>query len=405
MYTKNYLVFFSLIFSSFLFAQTPNSFTIRGKVTDSEGAGLEFATISAHALKDSALLGGVLTETDGVFTLSIPTKNIYLVAEYLGYEKKIIQNIAWSSDKGDAGTIILSGTNVSLETVEVVAKKNETQFALDKRVFNVGQDLSNKGGNAVDILDNVPSVTVDIDGGVSLRGCSNVRILIDGRPSGLLGNDGSSGLKSIPASMIDRVEVITNPSARYEAEGMSGIINIVLKKDAKKGVNGSFDLSSGYPLLFGTSANVNWRRKNVNFFVNYALNQNTNPADGYAYQERYSSPTGSPVAATHIVRDGSRNTLSNSIRGGIDYTLSPKDVLTASVLFRYSVGNSLIPVHYYDYNFLPGQDRDRFLIPTNNYTLRTEEENETSPTLEYAINYKRSFARENETLTASFQFS
>ncbi len=405
MHTKNYLVFLSLIFSSFIFAQTPLNYIIRGKVSDAEGVGLEFATISAYALQDSSLVGGVLTESGGVFTLDILSKEIYLVAEYLGYEKKMVQKLTWSSNIADAGTIVLTGTNIALETVEVVARKNETQFALDKRVFNVGQDLSNKGGNAVDILDNVPSVTVDIDGGVSLRGSSNVRILIDGRPSGLLGNDGSTGLKSIPASMIDRVEVITNPSARYEAEGMSGIINIVLKKDAKIGVNGSFDLSSGYPLLFGTSANVNWRRKNVNFFANYALNHNTNPADGYAYQERYSAVAGSPITATHIVRDGSRNTLSNSIRGGIDYTLSPKDVLTGSVLFRYSLGNSLIPVHYYDYTFLPGQERDRFLIPTNNYTLRKEEEKETSPTLEYAINYKRSFSRENESLTASFQFS
>ncbi len=139
----------------------------------------------------------------------------------------------------------LTSNTALLDVVEVRAEKSQMQISLDKRVFNVGKDLANRGGTADDLLDNIPSVAVDIEGNVSLRGNENVKILVDGKPSGLIGVGNSNGLRQFPSSMIDRVEVITNPSARYEAEGVAGIINIILRKDNNNGFNGSFDATAG----------------------------------------------------------------------------------------------------------------------------------------------------------------
>ncbi|MBK8825955.1 MAG: TonB-dependent receptor plug domain-containing protein [Saprospiraceae bacterium] len=259
-----------------LFAQRPQGqanfkpINIIGTVIEeASGNPLEFTTVSVFSQKDSSLIGGGLTDDKGMFNIEVRPGKMYAVIEFLSYSSKTIPNIIATKDQAsiDLGIIKLSSDAISLETVEIVGQKSETTFALDKRVFNVGKDLSNRGGNAQDILDNVPSVTVDVDGGVSLRGSGNVRILIDGKPSGLVGINGASGLRSIPANMIDRVEVITNPSARYEAEGMSGIINIILKKDNRTGINGSFEVSGGWPENYGLGANVNYRKGKTNFFL------------------------------------------------------------------------------------------------------------------------------------------
>jgi outer membrane receptor for ferrienterochelin and colicin len=145
------------------------------------------------------------------------------------------------------------------------------QFSLDKKIFNVGKDLANAGGSASDVLTNIPSVSVDPEGTVKLRGSDNVRILIDGKPSGLVSIKGGGGLQQLPASLIERVEIITNPSARYEAEGNAGIINIILKKDNRQGFNGSVEIITGYPTNLGAAANFNYRHKKINFFINYGI--------------------------------------------------------------------------------------------------------------------------------------
>jgi ferric enterobactin receptor len=245
--------------------------------------------MSLYSAKDSSMIGGGLSDEKGSFTIDAKMESMYALVDFLSYNTVVISNIIPLSGQNmvDVGTIKLFPNAVSLDVIEIIGEKSESTFALDKRVFNVGKDLSNKGGTAQDILDNVPSVSVDVDGGVSLRGSGNVRILIDGKPSGLVGVSGANGLRSLPANMIDRVEVITNPSARYEAEGMSGIINIVLKKDNQAGINGSFEVSGGWPENYGLGANMNYRKNKTNFFINYGLNYNYNPSEGYIYQENY----------------------------------------------------------------------------------------------------------------------
>jgi ferric enterobactin receptor len=209
----------------------------------------------------------------GFFKLDVKPGTYFLQAEFISYRAAYVEGITLTKKEPfrNVGTMSLQPDAEILAEVEVRAQKSQTTLALDKKVFNVGKDLANKGGNAADLLDNVPSVTVDLEGNVNLRGSGNVRILVNGKPSGLVGFSNSNGLRQIPATLIDRIEVITNPSARYEAEGMAGIINIILKKEEQRGFNGSVEGTVGYPDNYGVSANVNYRTDRLNFFGTYGL--------------------------------------------------------------------------------------------------------------------------------------
>ena len=256
---------------------------IKGKVVDDQsGQGLEFATISLFSQKDSSIVSGGITELDGSFEIETKPGRYYAVVEFISFTSKTVNDIMMSPKNGamDLGEIGLAADAEVLDEIEVVAEKSTTQFTLDKKVFNVGKDLARAGGTAIDVLENVPSLTVDIDGGVSLRGSEGVRILVDGKPSGLVGLGDASGLRSFPANLIDRIEIITNPSARYEAEGQAGIINIILKKDKKKGFNGSVDITGGHPRVIGASVNLNYRQEKFNWFLNYGINDRQNPGFG-----------------------------------------------------------------------------------------------------------------------------
>ena len=166
----------------------------------------------------------------------------------------------------DLGTIKLELIDQSLDEVTVTAEKSTTQFRLDKRVFNVGKDISTSGASALEVLNHVPSVTVSMEGLVALRGSQGVQILINGKPS-VMSDDPSKALGTITADMIDRIEVITNPSAKYESEGTSGIINVILKKDEKEGLNGSISLNTGIPDNHSIGISLNRRTEKFNLFT------------------------------------------------------------------------------------------------------------------------------------------
>ena len=140
------------------------------------------------------------------------------------------------------------------------------ELKLDKKIYNVGKDLTVRGGTVSDVLDNVPSVSVDVEGNVSLRGNENVRILINGKPSGLVGLNSTDALRQLPAESIERVEVITSPSARYDAEGTAGILNIILRRSKLQGLNGAMTVNAGHPTSAGISGNINYRTGDFNFF-------------------------------------------------------------------------------------------------------------------------------------------
>ncbi len=397
-YPKNLLILSTLLFLICVaqsFAQQ-NRGKIRGTILDSSSSEpLPFASVAVYSEKDS-LVGGGISDENGKYSVDLPFGKFYALIEFMGYEARKTNAFSLSRENQnvDLGEVGLSTTAADLNEVVVQGEKTIMELSLDKRIFNVGKDLANAGGNASDILMNLPSVAVDPDGNVRLRGSSNVRILIDGKPSGLVSFKGSSGLRQLPANMVERVEVITNPSARYEAEGMAGVINIILKKDSKQGFNGSFEVIAGYPLNTGFTANLNYRHNRINWFINYGLTYREQPGVSELYQEVYNED-----GTTSILSQNNSATVSglnNNLRGGLDYYFNENSVLTASYLWRRSDAHRITDIRYEDYL----NSFDDYL----GYTLRRQDETEDEPNKEAVINYKRTFAQKGHEFTASFTY-
>jgi len=368
---------------------------ITGTVVDeSSGDPLEFATVSVFSIKDTTLLGGELTDVEGKFSASIDREPAYVVIEYIGFENLVINPLPLDDQKPkrgavNLGIISMSTGSFNLEEVEIRAEKSENQFSLDKRVFNVGKDLANRGGSAVDILDNVPSVTVDIEGAVSLRGSEGVRILINGKRSGLGDN-----LRSIPSNQIDRIEVITNPSARYDAEGMAGIINIILKRDNRDGFNGSFDLNGGYPAQAGIGANVNYRKNKINFFAGYGFRYRESPGGGFQFTEINKGDT---INITDQISERDRTGKSHTLRFGSDYYFNNKTSLTGSFRYQDSRDDNFSVNFYDDYiNDFPGN-----LV---NRSQRTDDEIEDESELEYSLTFNKEFSSRDHVLKIAVDY-
>lgn len=377
-----------------LSAQT-NPATVKGKLVDSISSNpLAFATVQIFDAEKKLVNGNLISE-NGEFSIDLPYGEYYAVLEFSGYPPLTSKSFVLSAQnsKFDLGILRLASKTTVLEGVVVQGEKSYMQFSLDKKIFNVGKDLANAGGSASDILTNVPSVSVDPEGNVKLRGSDNVRILIDGKPSGLVSIKGGGGLQQLPASLIERVEIITNPSARYEAEGNAGIINIVLKKDRQQGFNGSVELITGYPTNLGATANFNYRHKKINFFINYGIAYRNQPGVGKLYQEVYGPDT------TFILQQNNESTLkglNNNIRGGLDYYFTDKSILTASYLFRRSDATRTMDIRYEDYF--------NSFSKLNNIITRRQDEEEQEPNSEYSLNYKRSFGAKDHELTAAVKY-
>lgn len=375
------------------------SIKLKGKIVDGESAtGLEFATISIFSKQDSSILGGGLSMTDGVFEVETKPGRMYAVVEFIGYDKFVIDPVPFDRDKLrsgdrtiDLGTIELFISASQMDEVTIRAEKSQNNFSLDKRVFNVGKDLANRGGTAEDILDNVPSVTVDIDGTVNLRGSTGVRILINGQPSSFANQ--ADGLKAFPADMIERVEVITNPSARYEAEGIAGIINIILVKQRESGFNGAFNSSVSFPLGGSLGANVNYRKNKINWFANYNLNYRSSPGFGQLYQEVFLE---NETFETEQTRDMQRSGLSNTVRGGLEYFITEKSSVSGAIQYRISDDNNMTTLNYLD-----------FIQPADepfSTTTRMDDEGEDESGLQYNIDYNHEFSSRDHKLNVRFQY-
>lgn len=387
--------FFSIISITNTVAQAVKS-KLAGKVLDSlSSSPLSFATIRVFNAGDKSLVNGTITNETGDFSVDLPYGKYYAEVDFMGYDsyKSLPFILNKDHEEHDLNKILLNAATKTLDEVIIQAEKSSMELSLDKKVFNVGQDLANAGGNANDILMNIPSVSVDPEGTVKLRGSDNVRILIDGKPSGLVSFKGGSGLQQLQASMIERVEVVTNPSARYEAEGMAGIINIVLKKERNQGFNGSFELITGHPVNYGGAANLNYRHKKINFFINYGIAYREQPGVGSQYQEVYDNGT------TRVSRQNNKGYImgfNNNIRGGLDYFFNEKSILTASYLFRRSDASRITNILYEDF---PSPSAE-----LSSYTLRRQDEDEVEPNSEYSLIYKRSFAEKGHEFTGEIKY-
>ncbi len=390
----------SVVFNTDLLGQkTSEKETKKGSlsgviINDESNQGLEFATISVYDKEESSLVAGGISKTKGKFKISVPYGTFNIKVEFIGFTPSLIENIVVNKDKPniDLGTISIASSGTDLTEVEVRAEKSTVQLTLDKKVFNVGKDLLVGGGNATDVLDNVPSVTVDIDGNVNLRGNPNVNILIDGKPSQL---KGANFLQSLPANMIDKVEVITNPSASYDAEGLTGIINIVLKKQKGKGLKGSFDLDLGIPTLVGVGANLSYRKNKINLFANYGLSFRKYQATGYS-EDTFFFEDELPSSFTNRRIEMDLGGLTNNFKFGSDFYLNEKNILNASITLQ-TIRSSNSRSNFYE-------DFDSYKEKISN-ELRTDEEEEKGYTFENSLSYKKLFDKKDQNLSVILSWS
>lgn len=335
----------SFVYGASLSAQRPGGeernrpaiASVQGTVVEMDGVTpVSFASVALVAMRDSSVVAGQLANQDGSFALAeLPIGRYRLKIQFMGYESfdsDLIVLTPRTSVQYDAGAILLAKKVNSLDEAVVATEVSTLEMLIDRRVFRVGNDLSSAGGTAAEILVNVPSVNVDIDGNVSLRGSSQIQILIDGRPSGLTGAGQNAFLEQIPASSIDRVEVITNPSAKYDPDGMAGILNIILKKNKLRGFHGQLQGTAGTGDNHNGSFSLNYKNEKLSFFSSASWNQR----DLFREGESMRLFTADSVSTWNQVRDGDQLRTSLSGRLGMEWYRSESEVLS----WNLNVNNS-----------------------------------------------------------------
>jgi outer membrane receptor for ferrienterochelin and colicins len=343
------LLFLFLGLSNFAQQGPPafNKVKVTGKIVDKKSnQPLEYATITLKNQKNPKAISGGITNNKGEYEADVIPGVYDITIEFISFKNVEIKgkNI---TEKMSLGTVALEDDASQLNEVIVRAEKSSVEIKLDKKVYNVGQDMMVKGGTVSDVLDNVPSVSVDTEGNVSLRGSDNIRILIDGRPSYAVNI--AEALRQLPADAIDKVEVITNPSARYDAEGGSGIINIVLKKGKNQGFNGTLIASTGIPETYGLTANVNYKTEKLNYFTTAGYNHRTNEGGGKT-NSQYFNDDGSVKNFLDENRDTERNRDGFNGRAGVEWTVAPNTYWTNAINYEKNTGedNDLINYNNYD---------------------------------------------------------
>jgi outer membrane receptor for ferrienterochelin and colicins len=394
---KNSNLFISLIllFSLISFGQpktSPAKIIVTGNVIEnSTKTPLEYATITLKDNSSSKIFGGI-TDKKGNFSVEAVTGTYDIVIEFISYKSNQIYQKKLTANT-NLGKINLEEDFTQLNEVVVRNERTTVEIKLDKKVYNVGKDLMVKGGTVSDILDNIPSVSVDVEGNVSLRGNENVKILIDGRPSNAINI--TEALRLIPADAIDKVEVITNPSARYDAEGGAGLLNIILKKGKNQGLNGTIIGTTGYPENNGISANINYKSKKYNLFTTQGYNSRNSPGNALT-DSRYLNPDNSTRNYMNEKRNNDRFSNSYSSILGIEVYLNEKTSWTNAINYRNSKGNNR-------------DDVDQFYYDVNNvfeYTRnRLNEEDGKSRNIEYTSNFLKNFQKDGHKLTVDLSIS
>ncbi len=369
---------------------------IKGKVIDSKTKlPVEYANISLFSYRDSSLKSGTITNTEGIFTLdNLHYGMYYLKVNFIGYESKLIPNIKVTPKSPTVflGTIIYEPSVNQLDEVTVSDSKSLVEYKLDKKIVNVEQDLSSIGGNAIDVLKNVPSVQVDMDDNVTLRGSSNITILIDGKQSAFASS--SDVLQQIPTSAIASIELITNPSAKYDPDGLAGIINIILKKNKKKGVNLTVSTNAGTSNNYGGSVDFNVRISKWNFFTSYNLRNDMREFSGNTSQTNFFN--NDSVSFLEQKAHKERNRFSQSFRGGIDFYPNDNNTISLSSSFRLgSHASSGIT------NYLNKTMDNVSWTYFDTYSNDTANDN----SIDVSLDYEKKFTNPEQKFTASANFS
>lgn len=397
-FKKNALTLVLLIGSFSVLAQAP-TYKIKGKIVDQTSRSpLIYATVSIMDMETGELIAGVVTDEQGYFKMKAPAGVYNIKAQYVSYHTKTIPNtrIDQNIDLGEIGLTFMSNT---LNEIVIRAEKTQVQIRLDKKIYNLGKDLTTQGTTVTDALSNVPSVSVSIDGAISLRGNENVKILINGKPSALAGF-GSDALQQLPAEAIEKVEVITSPSARYTAEGTAGIINIILKREETLGFNGSISANFGLPTSGGVSGNINYRTQKFNFFNTLGYYYRDAPGEAH-YSNRYFDQVddaGNVVSPTFdkIIEDRDMDRLRRGFYTnlGVEYYINDQSSLIASGFLR--LGDDEVTTTNTTNRFLNEELKES--------SIRKEIENEDDKSYQLSLNYFNNFNDKGHKLTANLQY-
>ena len=372
-------------------SQEQQPIKITGTVLDKDnGLPLEYATLVLHSVKDPKKVTGGITDLDGKFEVETLPGKYNISVEYISYKtyKLAEQELTQSTD---LGTIKLALDVAQLEGVEVVGEKTTVEVRLDKKIYNIGKDLTTSGATISDALNNVPSVNVDVEGAISLRGNENVRILINGKPSALAGFGSTDALRELPADAIEKVEVITSPSARYDAEGTAGILNIVLKREKTLGFNGSVNVNIGYPSQSSMSINANLRTDKFNVFNTLGYRYNESPGHAF-YENSYNNGQYDQINEN---RDYTRSGKGFNNNFGVEYFFNEKSSLTGSFFMRFQDGDDLTENYsdFFENGLLTRQ------------SFREEIELEDEENYQFSLNYVNTIDDDGQKLTADLQYS
>ncbi|MCX6295310.1 MAG: TonB-dependent receptor [Bacteroidetes bacterium] len=370
---------------------------IKGIITDSKTKQtVEFATIALYKMKDSSLVNVVVAGSKGEFLLSeLPFGRYFMKINFIGYKQLVIDTIAIRprSVEIDLGQIKLKSNTEQLNEVEVSSDKNTFQMGIDRKIFNVEKSIVSEGGSATDVLQSIPSVSVDIDGNISLRGSGNVTVLVDGKPSGITGSSRAAILQQIPASSIESIELITNPSAKYDPDGMSGIINIITKKNKLNGFNGSVSAGVGTGDKYNASGNISYRNSKINVYANYGFRSNNRTGSGLTMRKNLMTDT------TFYLRQNSsqlNKNISHNVKAGMDFYLNDKNTLGFSVLYNTGTEKSNEEVNFYE--------ADNNDVTSASYS-RDNTKSEVPTSMDYNINYRKSYTKPKQELVFDATYS
>ncbi|MFK7834404.1 MAG: outer membrane beta-barrel protein [Winogradskyella sp.] len=394
---KKIFCFLFICLGVFAFAQNSSSnktdeVSVSGKIIESvTNQPLVYATVAFTDLNGKIITGGI-SDSEGIYKIKVPSGVYKVTFEFIGFKTKTLNNQNLTTDT-TLPTVSLEENNELLDEVVVTAETTEVQIRLDKKIYNIGKDLTTAGATVGDALANVPSVTVDAEGAIALRGNGNVRILINGRPSAIAGFGSAEALQSLPAESIERVEVITSPSARYDAEGTAGILNIILKREKVLGLNGSVQVNVQDPIGAGFTGNINLRTRKFNVFNTTSVNTRNSPGRGVVNNQFFSSTVENPLVLE--TRDFDRNDVGFNTNIGMEYFLTDKTSFTGS----FFLSN--------------GKDDDETFNNTNEFDsannlavnrIRIEEETEDDNNYQVSLNYITRFNDKGHELTADFQY-
>ncbi|MFV8363538.1 TonB-dependent receptor domain-containing protein [Flavobacterium sp. ZT3P35] len=393
---KSVLIIVLLFTTLFSFSQqvvVAPKIKITGKVVEKiSKQPLEYATITFLLPNNPKPVAGGITNPKGEFEIEVKPGTYDIKIEFISFKITEIKqkNLQKSTS---LGLISLDEDANQLNEVVIRSEKTTVEIKLDKKVYNVGSDLMVKGGTVSDVLDNIPSVSVDVEGNVSLRGNENVRVLIDGRPSNAINI--AEALRLIPADAIEKVEVITNPSARYDAEGGGGLLNIILKKGKNQGLNGTIIASAGYPETYGLSGTLNYKSKNFNLFTTQGYNDRSNPGNAFT-NSRYLNADNSTRDYVNETRENERDNKGYNGTFGIELYLNEKTSWTNSINYRKSNGINVDNVfqNNYDADFKYDYTRNRINL-----------ENSDSENVEFTTNFTNKFKKDGHKLTFDGSFS